>query len=212
MAFFDFLRPKRKQYSSGEALYNDPKHRSTILTMQANIVEKQVETLVAVGRTEEAVTKAAQYVGDALKQWTKDTLHPEYLLLAAVQIAASHRHGAAISVQLGFIIEAMNLVPHTIDLTKVYFAMGGVFQRLQDEKQKLTAYHMAAEAKAPQGCEHPATVQQKALAHFQARESAYQVNDTEKYEWHRMKLATLVAGTDLNDMMAFIQFTRAAEF
>ena len=106
----------------------------------------------------------------------------------------------------------MNLMPHTIDLTKVYFVMGAVFQRLQDGKQKLMAYHMAAEAKAPRSCEHPATVQQKASAHFQARESAYQLNDTEKYEWHRMKLATLVAGTDLNDMVAFIEFTHSAEF
>jgi hypothetical protein len=211
VGFFDFIRWEKPAEPQGEDVWNSPVARSLICTTKSEQVLKQVENLQAVGRQEDANSAILEYTEFAFKTWKVDPEHPSHLIKAMIRVVSKHSD-KEIAVGLHeLLLQTLRDMQHTIDLTELYFSYGCVYQQMGLREKQLWAYHMSAEAKPPSRCEHPATPKVKALAHFQARESAHKLNDVEKYEWHRRKLMSLVPGIDLNDAARLLEFVSKQE-
>lgn len=211
MSLFDFIRRKDSGKRKGKDLANMPEFRSMFSAGKAELVEKQVENLQAVGRPEDADGKIMEYTESAFKEWKADPKHPSYLIKAMLRVVGKHSDKRVGHGLHELLLQTLKGTQHTIDLTELYFSLGCTYQQMGLREKQLWAYHMSAEAEPPPGCEDPATPRVKALAHFQARESAHKLNDAEKYEWHRKKLMSLVPGIDLNDINKLMEFVRPKE-
>jgi len=203
---YHFIRRKGSTQKQHEDFLNRPEVRSVICAAGSEQVVKQVENLQAAGRQQEANDRILKYTESAFRQWQADPRHPSYLIRRVILVVRKHSDKRVALGLLELLLQTLKGMQHTIDLTEIYFNLGGIYAQMGLRDDSLRAYHMAAETKAPDGCEDPAMPKVKAVAHYQAREAARRLNDKEKYELHSKKLASLVPGTDLNQVEKFCEF------
>lgn len=213
MGMFDFLKPKTDPLAKVLA---DPKVNRVLLHMKLEQVSKRVESLMAVGREEDALKVLMDYLGEIIKEWSKKQSDPEWLMYhtnVALSFAfESENQGFRFAIlhaakeTLKIIIEENQKTPFT-DLTPVYFDLGRIYHQLRvDPNKELWAYHMATEAQAPLGNPFPATKYQKAKAHHFASMCAYRAQNQEHIDWHTYKAKELAPELDWNDKEAVVKW------
>lgn len=192
-----------------------------LLERYCEMRKHEIQNLQTVGRTEDASRRVDELLDEVLGVVQKRLNNPKYICFYAYTCAMHFRKTERAKDFLESIVNDDKLKV-SIDMTTVYKTLGYIYSKVYgyNSESKLWAYHMGAIFIAPDNCEFPSSLEDKAACHFHARSSSKlllmmaendsNVEDIKKFkeyeDWHFLKLKELVPGLDWEDENAVHQW------
>ncbi len=204
MSIFDLFKRREDAHRDLESL---PSMKRPARAVEFDLTCKRVADLQAVGREADASRAISDYLEGLFQEWKKE---PDNSVCLRLLCTAAKKFGALEKAKDYFykVIQANEVTP-IVDLTVVYYDLGGIYHKLSGTTEKeFWCFRMATEAVPPKNCKFPATKKEKAKAHHFAFTCmrAGHFGTEEEARYHDRKRRELAPEIDFDDFKQWVKW------